>query len=72
MPELNVGRSLRVAKAYANWNNIQVAERLGVSPQRVVALSKRQHASTATVDKLAVAFGMTPTGFLQLGQIDEQ
>lgn len=67
MSELDVGRSLRVAKARVNWSTAQVALKLGVSSQRVRDMSKRQHASTATVARLADAFSMAPDEFIRLG-----
>lgn len=68
---IDVGRSIRIARARTGMSNRDIAERLGL---HVVYVSKRANSPGATseiIERFAALFDMTPSDFIALGETDD-
>ena len=64
---MNIKVSLKVLLAKNSINVAQLAEHLGVSKQAIYGYM-RQDVRMSTVEKLAEAFGMKVSEFIELGE----
>lgn len=68
---IDVGRSIRIARAQSGLSNPEIAERTGFHVKRVSFLANSPTASISTIHRFASLFGMTASAFIALGEQDD-
>jgi plasmid maintenance system antidote protein VapI len=65
---MNIGKSTKICLAKTEHNTAWLADQLGITTARVSAIVSAEHHNTATIDKLAKAFGLSVSEFIALGE----
>lgn len=65
---MNVARSINVALAKRDMSRTDLANLMGVTPQNIHNMINRDKTNTATLKKVADAFGMPVSEFIKLGE----
>lgn len=65
---MNVARSINVALAKRDMSRTDLAALMGVTPQNIHNMINRDKTNTATLKKVADAFGMPVSEFIKLGE----
>lgn len=69
---IDVGRSIRIARAQQGISNKQIAEHFGIHVNNTSLAAHRKWASAKTIQAYADFFGMKPSEFIALGEIDDE
>jgi plasmid maintenance system antidote protein VapI len=70
--EINVGKSTEYFLSLNERNKAWLARKLEVSHFRAGQITNNKNASTKTINKLCVVFGVTPTEFIKAGLEDDK
>jgi len=65
---MNIKKSLNLALADADMSRVELAKILGVSKQRVYAISRQKTFMPETITAVAGAFDMKVSEFIALGE----
>ena len=65
---MNVGKSIRLCLAEGNHKTTWLADKLGVTGQRVRVMCMKKHIGGALIDKIAKCFDMEASEFIKLGE----
>lgn len=62
---MKVGKAIDIALATEEMTIEDLADKMNVSVQRIHSIRRRESCNTTTIERLAKAFGMTMTEFVQ-------
>lgn len=65
---MNVGKSIKVGLARRGMRQMDLAKKLGVTPQALSQLIKKSSCTSSTIDRIALALDMKSSEFLALGE----
>jgi len=65
---MNIGRSISIALAQRDRDNVWLAKQMKVTRQRISELRKAKHTRSDVIARLARSFKLKPSEFVALGE----